>query len=75
MWTLTLAWYYFLYPNLSEHRYCLEDVCLIGGTSRYGNVYVKGKPVCDDDWNNDAANVVCKNLGYNRSQSFTIASK
>jgi len=29
-----------------------------------GNVMINGRPVCDDDWNDEAATVVCRMLGY-----------
>jgi hypothetical protein len=28
-----------------------------------GNVYVNGKPVCDDEWDEDDAAVACRMLG------------
>ena len=47
------------------------DVSLVGGNgNNTGNVYVTNKegyhgPVCDDQgWNNNAATVVCKELGF-----------
>ena len=37
----------------------------VSGSSKYeGNVYLMGKPVCDDDWGVDNAKVVCKSLGF-----------
>ena len=32
-----------------------------------GNVYVDDKPVCDDGWDDNAAKVVCKELGFTGS--------
>jgi len=46
---------------------CLSDVpvALVGGEGPWeGNVMIYGKPVCDDDWGHEDANVVCRQLGY-----------
>ena len=41
------------------------SIKLIGGESEeQGNVYVDGKPVCDDGWNINAGQVACRQLGY-----------
>ena len=38
---------------------------LKGGSSPMeGNVFVNGKPVCDDLWDDDDATVACRMLGY-----------
>ena len=38
---------------------------LLGGESEWqGNVYVDGKPVCDDGWDINAGKVACRQLGY-----------
>ena len=29
-----------------------------------GNVYIDGKPICDDGWDKNAAIVACRMLGY-----------
>jgi len=29
-----------------------------------GSVYIDGKPICDDDWDDSDANVACRMLGY-----------
>ena len=38
---------------------------LLGGEGeQQGNVYVSGKPVCDDGWNINAGKVACRQSGY-----------
>eukprot|EP00092_Neocalanus_flemingeri_P013160 GFUD01014179.1.p1 GENE.GFUD01014179.1~~GFUD01014179.1.p1 ORF type:complete len:623 (-),score=176.96 GFUD01014179.1:158-2026(-) len=32
--------------------------------ARQGNVYMDGKPVCDDGWDRNAARVACRELGF-----------
>ena len=43
-------------------------LALVGGDGRtYGNLFVDGSPVCDDPgWDNNAATVACKMLGFKR---------
>jgi len=46
---------------------CLSEVsvALVGGSGPWeGNLMIYGKPVCDDDWGYEDANVVCRQLGY-----------
>ena len=41
------------------------SIKLIGGEGEgQGNVYVDGKPVCDDYWDINAGRVACRQLGY-----------
>ena len=35
-----------------------------GGHPSRGNVYVGGKPICDDSWSNNSAAVICRELGW-----------
>ena len=38
---------------------------LIGGTKgSEGNVFINGKPVCDDYWDLNDAKVACRQLGF-----------
>ena len=41
-----------------------DKVCLLPGQKEQGNVFIGGRPVCDDGWTDAAARVVCKQLGY-----------
>ena len=49
--------------GLSENMLCLS-----------GNVKVGGRPVCDDSWGMEDANVVCRSLGRSRAVRFTRES-
>ena len=45
---------------------------LIGGEGEMqGNVYVDGKPVCDDNWNENAGKVACRQLGFSGVEQIT----
>ena len=54
--------------------YCSGDVCLVGGDSQSGNVFVRGRPVCDDAWSMTDAHVVCRELGYREAKNATTRS-
>jgi len=49
-----------------------DEVRLQGGlTSSEGNVLVRGRPVCDDGWGQNEADVVCRSLGYSGGSATT----
>ena len=48
-----------------RYLFLADPIRLIGGEAEeQGNVYVYGKPVCDDDWDINDGKVACRQLGY-----------
>ena len=54
---------------------CKSDVCLQGGDSKSGNLYLRDKPVCDESWDINDAGVVCRSMGFYDVLSATTGSK
>ena len=61
--------------NNETKCFCVGDVCIVGGDCWRGNTFVRGKPICDDRWDNTDANVFCQSIGYLRARRFTAESK
>ena len=54
-----------MFPPLGSRKEAKTKVELRGGSRRNeGNVFVNGKPVCDDMWDKNDATVACRMLGY-----------
>ena len=50
-----------------ENRINYNTVELVGGNHTHGNAFFRGKPICDDkNWNDYAATVFCKMLGFSK---------
>lgn len=43
---------------------CYGNICLGGGKLSEGNVFVCGRPICDDLWSNVDAQVLCRQIGF-----------
>ena len=51
------------------------ELCISGGGNQWeGNVFFEGRPLCDDMWGLDEAELVCKDLGYGHAKNFTANS-
>ena len=51
------------------------ELCISGGGNQWeGNVFFEGRPLCDDLWGLDEAELVCKELGYGHAKNFTANS-
>ena len=82
---LYLHWGYFVllvgkqkgnvWCNDMEPCFCKNSTCMIGGNYKSGNVYIEGKPVCDNSWDLVDAKVFCKEFGFSDALSFTTSSK
>merc|ERR1719370_219074 len=45
------------------------DITLKGGDEKEGNVFIRGRPVCDDSWDATDARVACRMLGYSSGRA------
>lgn len=70
--------YYQAYGSLCNNEptcFCKESVCLTGGDFNSGNVFIEGKPVCDDDWDITDAHVLCRTIGFLGATEATSGSR
>ena len=65
----------FSITNVTANDVCVGDLCLFGGDATSGNLYIRGKPVCDDSWSITNAKVVCREMGFIRAVRATKQSE
>ena len=50
---------------------CKENFCLAGGDCNSGDVFIKGEPLSDLDWNFTDADVLCRQIGFSGAKKHT----
>ena len=70
---------YEIYGELCKNTttcFCNNDeICLIGGSCKAGNIILKGKPVCDTNWDLKDANIFCQTMGFKGAKTATKGSR
>ena len=62
------------FSQLTEKN-CVGDLCLIGGDAISGNLFIRNKPICDDSWDINEAQVVCRQMRFSGASRATTNSE
>ena len=54
---------------------CKGDYCLAGGNCNSGDIYIRGKPVADTNWDFTDADVICRQIGFSGAKKHTLNRK